>query len=175
MELWSAPPGAVRTALSSPSALPPAVDMPDETRDSWFDLAPVVAGAVASGGGRLVAEYAHFVAAVVRSAGHHYGSLEHTSSGGEEFRRRFLPGPAATRYGHDAVAHLVSRDLAGLTWEEYPRLGHLTAAEVAEVAAAITGPPAIGDHPEDAGPLAVLDGALTRTARFGGELHGIYG
>lgn len=176
VELWAARPAEVIGALAAANPSPPPKPMPDETRDAWAELAPVVAGALRQGGGRLVAEYANYVATVIQAVGHHYGSLDHTSSGGDEFRRRFLSGPAATRYGRETVAHLMVRDLGGLTWEEYPRLGHLTTDEVMTAAHRIpTGPPDGGDHPEDITPLMVLDGALTRAAHHRLELHAIYG
>lgn len=80
VELWATPPDAVLAALAAPGTAPPDVTMADTTRTAWAELAPVVARAVAAGGGRLVAEYADLVAAVVRSVGHHYGSLEQTSA-----------------------------------------------------------------------------------------------
>ena len=176
VELWAARPGEVLQALAAADPVPPPVPMPDETRAGWAELAPMVARALRQGGARLVAEYANYVAGVVRAVGHYYGSLDHTSSGGDEFRRRFLSGPAAARYGRDSVAHLITRDLGGLVWEEYPRLGHLTADEVMAAADSVeAGPPDSADHPEDLGPLLELDRALTRAARYRLELHAIYG
>lgn len=175
VELWAVPPGRVLERLHAADPSPPAASIPDDTRNLWAELAPVVAGAIAQGGRPLVAEEAHYVAGVVRAVGHHYGSLDHTSSGGEEFRTRFLPGPASARYGRERVAHLVSRDLAGLTWVEYPELGHLRAPEVAAAAEQVAaGPPVGGDHPEDLGKLGILDAAFARAARHGLELHAIY-
>ncbi len=175
-ELWAVPPSHVLGALAAAHPVPPAVPMPDETRETWASLAVTVAQAMQQGGARLVAEYSHYVAAIVKAVGHRYGSLDHTSSGGEDFRRRFLAGPAAARYGRDAVARLFARDLGGLLWEEYPRLGHLTVPEVAAVAEMVRRePPQSPGHPDDVGQLQVLDDALTRAARFGLELHVIYG
>lgn len=177
-ELWAVRPDEVLAALAAPSTAPPSVEMPDETRQAWAELGPAVATVLRDGGGGLVAEYAHYVAAAIRSVGFHYGSLDHTSSGGEEFRRRFLSGPAADRYGRDAVALLRDRALGGLTWEEYPRLGHLEAGEVAAAAQRIASPsdtPTSPGHPEDIGQLLELDKALGRAAGFGLELHSIYG
>lgn len=175
VELWATPPGAVLAALASPGAAPAAGSVPDRIADTWPDLARAVEGAVRDGGARLFAEHAQVVAAAIREAGHHYGSLEHTSSGGDEFRRRFLSGPAAARYGRDSVTNLLTRGVGGLHAEEYPRFGHLTAAEVAAIAGRLADPPDLSEHPEDATALSVLDGALRRAARFGMELHAIYG
>ncbi len=175
VELWATPPGAVLAGLTTPQQTPPAVDMPDEVEAEWASLAAHVADVVRSGGGPLMAEHAHVVAANIRAAGFHYGSLDHTSSGGEEFRDQLLLGSAAARYGRDVVAQLLIRDLAGLSWEELPLLGHLTAGEVAEAAASIAGPVAEGEHPDDREVISVLDAAIGRAARFGLGLHSIYG
>ena len=171
---WATRPGDVLGALAVAHPEPPSVPLTEATRANWAELGRVVADLLRRGGGRLVAEYAEYVAGVIHAVGFHYGSLDHTSSGGEEFRRRFLAGPAAARYGREAVADLFARDLGGLLWEEYPRLGHVTAPEVGAVAARLGGPPQ-SDHPEDIGPLLVLDGAFGRAARFGLELHTVYG
>jgi hypothetical protein len=177
VELVAIPPGEVLRALAAADPVPPSVPLPDETRERWPDLAPKVAQALRQGGGQLVAEYAHYVAGVVRAVGYDFGTLDHTSSGGDEFRRRFLSIAAVARYGRNAVANLFNRALGGLSWYEYPMLGHLT---VEEVMAAVEHmgddpPPDDPEHPSDQGELLVLDEALTRSARFGLELHTIYG
>ena len=174
-ELWAAPPGHLLHAVAAAHPEPPSTPMPDETRQAWAGLAATVAQAMAQGGGRLVAEYSNYLAALVRAVGFHYGSVDHTSSGGDEFRHRFLAGPAADRYGRDAVAHLFARDVGGLVCEEYPRLGHLTADEVAATVARLRNPPPPGDHPDDVNALLVFDRALARAARHGLELHAVYG
>lgn len=174
-ELWAVPPTHVLGALAAAHPVPPDVPMPDETRETWAQLAGTVGHALRQGGGRLVPEYSLYVASVVRAVGHYYGSLAHSSSGGETFRRRFLAGPAAAPYGRDAVSRLFVRDLGGLIWEEYPTFGHLTAPEVAAVAEQVRRGPPQSPDPDDVGQLLVLDGALTRAARFGLELHVIYG
>jgi hypothetical protein len=177
VELVAIPPGEVLRALAAADPVPPAVRMPDETRRAWPELAPKVAQALRQGGGQLVAEYAHYVAGVVRAHGYGYGTLEHTSSGGDEFRRRFLSIAAVDRYGRNAVANLFNRPLGGLSWYEYPMLGHLTVAEVMAAVEHIGDdpPPVDPEHPSDQAELLVLDDALIRSARFGLELHTIYG
>jgi len=177
VELVAVPPGQVLQALAAADPDPPSVSLPDETRRAWGELAPRVAEALRQGGSQLAAEYAHYVAGVVRSVGYDYGALDHPSSDDEEFRRRFLSIAAVARYGRNAVANLFNRALGGLTWYEYPMLGHL---KVEEVMAAVehmgdVPPPDDPDHPSDRSELLVLDTALTRSAQFGLELHTIYG
>lgn len=176
VELVAVPPGQVLKALAAADPVPPAVPLPDETREAWPKLAPVVAEALRRGGAQLVAEFAQYVAGVVRAAGYDYGTLDHPSSGGDEFRRRFLSTAAVARYGRHAVTNLFNRDLGGLTWYETPMLGHLMADEVKAVIEHMGGdpPPDDPEHPSDRDELLVLDAAFKGSARYGLELHTIY-
>jgi hypothetical protein len=177
IELVAVPPGQVLKALAAADPVPPSVPLPDETREAWAELAPMVAEAMRRGGARLVAEFSHYVAGVVRAAGYDYGTLDHPSSGGDEFRRRFLSIAAVARYGRHTVAHLFNRSIGGLTWYEFPMLGHLTVDEV-KAAMEHMGPdppPEDPEHPSDREELLVLDAAFKGSARFGLELHAIYG
>lgn len=134
LELWALRVPALEAELASPTIEAAAVEgddtLPADVVDRWEDLAGQVAAVVASGGGEVAGLLAVYVHAVVRSLGTHYGALDHTSGGGEEFRRRFLPGPAAARYGHEAVPKLVNRPIAGLSWGDYPLLGWLGTDEL---------------------------------------------
>lgn len=132
-----------------------------------------MAAVIASGGGEITGTLSVYVHAVVRSMGSHYGALDHTSNGGEEFRRRFLPGPAAARFGRQAVANLLNRPIASLTWGDYPTLGWLGAGEAAQAAAHPAAPGPVASA--DVGPLRTLERALERAGALGVDLVGAYG
>jgi hypothetical protein len=180
LELWALRVRTLEAELASPSIQPAVVEgddtLPADVVDRWEDLAGQVAAVVASGGGEVAGLLAVYVHAVVRTLGTHYGALDHTSGGGEEFRRRFLPGPAAARYGHEAVAKLVNRPIAGLSWGDYPVLGWLGADELTravESAAALAGD--LDEASADVAPLDVLDRAMARAAAVGIDLVAAYG
>jgi hypothetical protein len=178
LELWAGSVDEIVGELRSPTndgdALARA-GVPDEVRRRWEQDAAVVAAALAAGGAVLDEEQSVHVGFVVRLAGHHYGALAHSSSGGDEFRRRFLPGPAARRFGFDAMAHLVNRPLAGLSWSAFPVIGWLDRAELREAAAASRSEPWVDpDDDEDAEPLSTLDRAIGRASDLGLDLFGVY-
>lgn len=93
------PGGRARASDPGPASAADDDALPDGLAERWPDLARQVADVIASGGREIAGTLSVYVHAVVRSMGTHYGALEHTSNGGEEFRRRFLPGPAADRFG----------------------------------------------------------------------------
>lgn len=178
LELWAVRVGDVEAELATPTHRSRADDdtMPEQLWRRWDDLAAAVAAKVASGGAEAGGDEALYVHAVVRALGHHYGALDHTSAGGEEFRRRFLPGPAADVLGRDFVARLVNRPIAGLTWADYPLFGWASAAELREAAAhadAAQNRVEVADHNVE--PLHMLVRAVRQAARVGIDLVSAYG
>ncbi|MBW3650940.1 MAG: hypothetical protein KY458_10270 [Actinobacteria bacterium] len=178
LELWALPLAALEAELTTPTIDQGRVEdddtLPADVVERWPELASQVAGVIASGGGEIAGLLAVYVHAVVRIMGTHYGSLDHTSSGGEEFRRRFLPGPAAARFGKDTIAKLVNRPIATLSWGDYPVLGWLSAAEAAQAVEAAA------SHQQDPGdadvrPLEVLGRAIARVAAVRVDLVSAYG
>ncbi len=68
-----------------------------------------------------------------------WSSIDHSSSGDNDFRGRFLPGPAARLLGLDLVIGLLNRDIAGLGWSDSPSFGW---ASPVELGPAVAGFPA---------------------------------
>lgn len=179
LELWAVPVETLVGELTRPS-LGPEVAESDETiprdiTESWADLAASVAEAVRSGGGELGGRLTLYVQVVVRALGTHYGSLDHTSLGGGEFRRRFLPGPAANRLGRGFVGVLVNRPLAGLTWAGYPVIGWASVVELRAAAALDDDADDTPVAPQDVEPLHMLVRAVHHAARLGVDLVSVYG
>lgn len=177
LELWALPVADLEAELAHPT-LDPALaadddTLPDGLAERWPDLARQVADVIASGGGEIAGMLSVYVHAVVRSMGTHYGALDHTSNGGEEFRRRFLPGPAAARFGRQAVARLLNRPIASLSWGDYPTLGWLGADEAAQAAARPAPPGDVASA--DVRPLRTLERAVGRAGALGVDLVGAYG
>lgn len=172
-------PAAVRAALARPASRG-AVEDPDvdEVLARWPELAAAAAAGVEAGGGDVDGLLATYVHLVVGHLTHWYGALAHTSSGGEDFRARLLPGPVAAAMGADVVQHLVTRDVAGLRASIYPMVGWVSNAELRAVVA--RGPAAA---PVSAGPgseddedaVRTVVAAVERAAAGGLDLFGLYG
>jgi hypothetical protein len=178
LELWAVPVEAVTKELRAPSLGPNHLDdatVPADVVDRWDDLAATVAEAVAAGGGELAGDEAVYAQLVVRQLGTRYGSLNHTSAGGPEFRNRFLAGPVAERFGRTFVSNLVNRPLAGLTWADYPTLGWVTTDELNAALATAETPSGGVERPEDVEPLHTLDRAIQRAATMGLDIITVYG
>jgi hypothetical protein len=161
----------VATELTEPSAALPD-RLPPEVAERWPVHAAAIAAAITAGGTELDAEHTRHVAFVVRGSTYYYGALNHSSSGREDFRQRFRSG---CRLGHDTIAHLVERPLAGLTWSAYPVIGWLSNAELR---AAIAGPAAGSRTPpedaDDGEALWTLERAMRRAADHQLDLLTIY-
>ncbi len=184
LELWATDIDALETELRAPTIDPATLDddtgLVAELIDGWPTYATTIAAAIGDGGGEVGEELARYVWAVVRATGHFYGAVAHTSSGGDEFRTQFLPGPVATRIGRDAVADLVNRPLAGLTWADYPVIGHLHPAELTtalEHADNNNNDDEDGgdDDSDDAEDVYVIERAIRQAAHFHLGLVAVYG
>lgn len=180
LELWALPVSRLEAELRAPTLDPVALAgdarLPDVVRAAWSGHAAQIAEVVAAGGGEIAGTLSVHVHAVVRLLGTHYGALDHTSGGGDEFRRRFLPGPASDRVGPEVVANLLHRPIAGVTWADYPFLGWVSATEAraaAERARAATdvAPPT----PADVAPLRALTRALDLAGGRDLDLVSVYG
>jgi hypothetical protein len=187
LELWASDIDGLLSELRSATIDPSTIDddtgLVDQLIDIWPSLASTVSEAIASGGGEIGDELALYVVAVVRARGHFYGALAHTSSGGDDFRSRFLPGPVAVRFGRQHVIDLINRSVDGLTWAEYPVVGYLTAAELADALAIAdqAGPlddtdsdDETGAESEDIDDIHTMETAMRRATRFGLDLVAIY-
>jgi hypothetical protein len=177
LELWAGSVARVEDELRQPAIDPARLApgaRPDGITATWSEDAAYLAAAIAAGGGAVDEKRALHVGFVVRHLGHHYGALSHTSSGGDEFRRRFLPGPATQRFGFDAMAKLVNRPLAALSWSAYPVIGWLNHNELVAAAATANAQPWPEQDDGDAEPLAVLDRVVNRCADVGLDLLGLY-
>jgi hypothetical protein len=169
-ELWAVDPARVVDELTTPTLTPDHADTDltdPEVVERWDECAAMVRDAIAEGGAQVAGALAAYVHVVLKTTGHFYGALDHTSAGGDEFRDDLLAGTFAATYGETAAAHLTLRSVAGLTWFDRPWFGWLDATEVraaldhADRTAADRTTPS--DHVE---PLRVLDAALRRCARF---------
>jgi hypothetical protein len=178
LELWALSVPALEDELRRPTLDPAAVPADGRTSAeilaSWPALAAQVAEVVAAGGGEVAGTLSAYVHAVVRRLGVPYGALDHTSGGGNEFRRRFLSGVVAPQFGTDVVDHLLHRPIAGLTWADYPFLGWLSATEAQVAVGRAAGVPVVAAD-ADVGPLRDLRLALELVGRRGLDLVSAYG
>jgi hypothetical protein len=174
IELYATDIDTVIAELTTPTLNPDEIDddtgLIDDLHDNWTSLADTIAAAIADGGGEAGGDLALYVQAVVRASGHFYGSLAHTSSGGDEFRSEYLPGPVAARFGRNTIVRLINRELAGITWADYPLIGYLTPNELAD---AITHADTNSDDID--ADLNTLDAAFRRAHRFNLAIISIYG
>ncbi|BCJ39908.1 hypothetical protein GCM10010168_27670 [Actinoplanes ianthinogenes] len=115
------------------------------------------------------------VASWLAVAGRPIDSVQHSSAAGDWFEDDVIGGPIAGHLGADLAGHLLSRPLAGLTWDEFPSVGWVRNAEIH---AALTGR-ARADLPDpdtDEGDVVrtVID-ALERVMESGQDLVTYYG
>ncbi|MBX9245527.1 hypothetical protein ICW40_12010 [Actinotalea ferrariae] len=147
----------------------------EEVLARWPELAGAAAAGIAEGGGDVDGLLATYLHVVVRHLTHWYGAVAHTSSGGEDFRARLLPGPAAVVLGGELVQHLVTRDVAGLRASTYPMVGWASNAELRGAAAVgLVVPEGDAQQREDASALWTLVDAVERAAAGGLDLVGVY-
>lgn len=148
-------------------------DLDDEVVERWSELAQAVVRLSAAGGRLPDEQTTDYVMAVLNRMTHWYGALGHSSSGGDEFRA-FLAGPVDETLGGGIVDHLLGRELAGLTQEDYPSVGWVTNAELR--AAVARGLPDDCGHlgPEDEEDLVQLIAVVERAAAGGLDLFTVY-
>jgi len=172
LELWGLPVRRLLDELRAP------VLGADSARDHaaphvlerWQALAQEVSAILASGG-EVGGDRALYVVAVVRTLGEHMEALDHTSSGGDEFRE-LLDGPAARRLGRDLIDHLLGRPLEDLTWAEYPSIGWASTGELRRAADRMAPPAGEEDDPFEI--LRNLELTVRIAAHTGRDIVSIY-
>ena len=174
---------AVATELRAPTLVGAEVaatcgfDLDEEVVDRWDELAQDVARRTTSGstwlGDGEDEGATMYVLAVVTTMTHWYGSLAHSSSGGEAFRE-FLEGPADDALGGGLVHDLSGRELAGLLLDVLPSVGWAGNAELR--AAVARGLPDDCGHlgPEDEDDLVQLIACVERAAAGGLDLFAVH-
>lgn len=93
---------------------------------------PVVASFRDGGGGQPTPEVAETVARTALELGEEVGRTGHSSAGGDWFREELFDGVLAGLLGADLADHLLSRNLEGIVWNDYPMVGWVSAGELAE-------------------------------------------
>ncbi|MEV5720794.1 hypothetical protein AB0L41_43605 [Amycolatopsis mediterranei] len=135
---------------------------------------PVVAAFRDAGGGEPTPEVAGAVARTALAMGEEAGRTGHSSAGGDRFREELFDGVLAGLLGADVADHLLSRNLEGIVWNDYPMVGFVLADELAE-ALAKTGDDRPDDLDEDDAEVidAVL-AALRKVADAGQDVVTVY-
>ncbi|ADJ46996.1 hypothetical protein AMES_5171 [Amycolatopsis mediterranei S699] len=135
---------------------------------------PVVAAFRDAGGGEPTPEVADTVARTALAMGEEAGRTGHSSAGGDRFREELFDGVLAGLLGADVADHLLSRNLEGIVWTDYPMVGFVLAGELAE-ALAKAGDDRPGDLDEDDAEVidAVL-AALRKVADAGQDVVTVY-
>ena len=140
LELYAVRLERLTDELRRPSLVPdPPAARPEtdgELLANWAALASATADAIGSGGGELTWPLSGYVHIVVRSLGSYFGSVWHTSSGGEDFRGDLFGGTVTDVLGPEPARHLVNRELVGLSTTDRPMFGWLTHAELRTLAGA---------------------------------------
>ncbi|MGW3992069.1 hypothetical protein [Amycolatopsis sp. NPDC004772] len=135
---------------------------------------PVVAAFRDAGGGEPTPEVADAVARTAMELGEEVGRTGHSSAGGDRFREEVFDGVLAGLLGADVADHLLSRNLEGIVWYDYPMVGFVLAGELEE-ALAKAGDERPGDLDED--DAEVIDdvlAALRKAARAGQDVVTVY-
>jgi hypothetical protein len=135
---------------------------------------PVVTAFRDAGGGQPTPEVAAAVARTALALGEEVGRTGHASSGGDWFREELFEGVLAGLLGADVADHLLSRDLEGIVWNDYPMVGWVLADEFAE-AVAKAGDDRPGDLDEDdAEVVEDVLAALRAAAEAGQDVVTVY-
>ncbi|MET8851858.1 hypothetical protein [Amycolatopsis sp. NPDC004625] len=135
---------------------------------------PAVAAFRDAGGGEPTPEVADAVARTALAMGEEAGRTGHASAGGDWFREELFDGVLAGLLGADVADHLLSRNLEGIVWNDYPMVGFVLADELEE-ALAKAGDERPGDLDED--DAEVLDevfAALRKVAAAGQDVVTVY-
>ena len=162
--------------LRTPTLDPAQIDTrpeDDEVLQCWPALAAAIANALAGTGGELSGPLSDYLHLLIRHLGHWYGSLAHTSSGGEQFRTELLGGPVSNLYGRQTATHLLNRERLTLSWTHYPLFGWLTNTELQPLAGADGPPDGVSNDDEEA--LWTLIDIIDRAAHTGQDLITVYG
>ncbi len=174
LELYAIDLDRLADELRYPAIVPtPPAARPETDGDvlaNWAPLAAATAGAIRAGGGELTWPLSGYLHVVVRSLGSWYGSIWHTSSGGEDFRGSLFAGTVAEVLGAEPARHLVNRELLGLSTTDRPMFGWLAHAELRTIA---------GAQPEDLPPeheddVVTLVDAVDRAAATEQDLVTVY-
>jgi len=126
---------------------------------------PVVAAFRDAGGGEPTPEVADAVVRTALAMGEEVGRTGHASAGGDWFREELFDGVLAGLLGADVADHLLSRNLEGIVWNDYPMVGFVLAGELAE-ALAKAGDDRPDDLDEDG--AEVIDDVLTALRKVAG-------
>ena len=167
LELWALPVDRLARELREPTLRSHDVEHAEGMEDvveRWPALAAEVAS-LTRRGAELSGDRARYVALVIRTLGSFYGALNHTSSGGTEFREQ-LRTVGAQKVGAEVVDHLLERTLEGLEWFDYPLVGWVSAPELQSVARTLA--PGVDEN------LHTLHRAVARAADLGTDVVSIY-
>jgi hypothetical protein len=169
LELWALPVNRLARELREPTLRSQDVKHAEGMEDiveRWAALAAEVAS-LTGRGAELSGDRARYVALVIRTLGSFYGALNHTSSGGMEFREQ-LRTVGAQQVGAEVVDHLLERPLEGLEWFDYPLVGWVSARELENVPRTPT------FEVEEDENLHTLHQAAARAADLGTDVVSIY-
>jgi hypothetical protein len=135
---------------------------------------PVVAAFRDAGGGAPTPEVADAVVRTALAMGEEVGRTGHSSSGGDWFREELFDGVLAGLLGADVADHLLSRNLEGIVWNDYPMVGFVLVEELAEaLAKAGDGRPDDLDE-DDAEVIDDVLAALRKVAAAGQDVVTVY-
>ena len=100
---------------------------------------PIVAAFRDAGGGEPTPEVANTIVHTALAMGAEVGATGHATAGGEWFREEVFGEVLGPVLGADLVDHLLSRELEGIVWNDYPMVGWVLNGELREGLTRVSG------------------------------------
>lgn len=121
----------ITNELTEPTIDAQAMQLDDpELEAMWPDIQTLVANTIAEGQpATATSEVADYISRVIQQLTHWWAALQHTSSGGTEFRTSLTDG-VANALGRDFTVHLVTRPIHGIAADDHPLFGWVGNAEI---------------------------------------------
>ncbi|KAH6617366.1 hypothetical protein F5144DRAFT_391357 [Chaetomium tenue] len=135
---------------------------------------PIVAAFRDAGSGEQTPEVATAVMHTALAMGTEVGATGHAGAGGEWFRKVF-EGVLSRVLGADLAEHLLSRDIEGIVWNDYPMVGWVLNGELREGPSRPCGARLNDMEEDEAEVVDVVLAALIAAAEAGEDLVTIYG
>ena len=169
----------ITTELQTPNLKPhdlrdrTALDYHPELADAWPQIQNIVATTIAAGEQRTVSgPIAAYLITVIAHHSHPWAGLQHTASGGPEFRAE-ITTDAAPIFGLTLTAGLVRRPILGLYTDDYPFFGWADTTELHQSVAALPAD-SIRQSEDDTEVVRTFRTCITSAARRNLDLITIY-
>lgn len=135
---------------------------------------PIVAAFRDAGGGEPTPEVADTVVHTALGMGTEVGATGHSTAGGDWFREEVIEGVLGRVLGADLADHLLSREVEGIVWNDYPMVGWVLNGELREGLSRVCGDQFDDLEEDEAEVVEAVLAALRAAAEVDKDLVTIY-